>query len=169
MSGRRRINFIVVHCTAGHTNAKAVQDYFTRPKSKGGRGWKRGGYHRIIEKDGTIVEMYDFDKVTNGVKGHNSDTIHVAYVGGVEEDNVRKPKDTRTPEQKKALIKCIEEAKDYCEGDEVGVVGHRDFSPDRNGSGVIESWERIKACPSFDALEEYLEFSSPSKRGILPE
>jgi len=166
---KRKIKNIVIHCTAGHKDAAAVQAYFLRSKKHGGRGWKKGGYHRIIEKSGKIVKVYDFDTITNGVKGFNENTIHISYVGGVDEDDVKKPKDTRTPAQKAAIETCIKEALEYCEGQEVGVVGHRDFSPDRNGSGIIESWERIKACPSFDALEEYSEkYASPSRKGLLP-
>ena len=35
------------------------------------------------------------------------------------------------------------------------VVGHRDLSPDLNGNGVIEKFERIKECPCFDAIPEF--------------
>ena len=35
------------------------------------------------------------------------------------------------------------------------IVGHRDFSEDKNGNGTIEPWEWIKACPCFDAKKEY--------------
>ena len=35
------------------------------------------------------------------------------------------------------------------------ICGHRDFSPDKNGNGVIDPWEYIKACPCFDARHEY--------------
>lgn len=31
-----------------------------------------------------------------------------------------------------------------------GVCGHRDLSPDKNGNGVIEPIEFLKACPGFD-------------------
>lgn len=166
---KRKIKNIVIHCTAGHADADAVQAYFLRSKTSGGRGWKTGGYHRIIEKDGRIVKMYNFDKITNGVKGFNEDTIHISYVGGVEEGNVTKPKDTRTPAQKESIEVCIREALQYCEGSEVGVVGHRDFSKDGNNSGSIESWERIKSCPSFDAIDEYSEkYSAASRKGLLP-
>ena len=32
----------------------------------------------------------------------------------------------------------------------VKIIGHRDLSPDLNGNGVIEPFEFMKACPSFD-------------------
>ena len=35
------------------------------------------------------------------------------------------------------------------------ICGHRDFSPDLNGDGIIEPWEWMKACPCFDAIDEY--------------
>jgi N-acetylmuramoyl-L-alanine amidase len=38
---------------------------------------------------------------------------------------------------------------------DLGVVGHRVYSKDSNNNGTIESFERIKECPSFDAIKEY--------------
>jgi N-acetylmuramoyl-L-alanine amidase len=40
----------------------------------------------------------DIEKVSNGVKGFNSETINISYMGGVDFKN--NAKDTRTPEQK---------------------------------------------------------------------
>jgi hypothetical protein len=37
------------------------------------------------------------------------------------------------------------------------VCGHRDLSPDKNGNGEIEPEEWMKACPCFDAEEEFKE------------
>lgn len=171
----REVKNIVVHCSAGHTNAEKIQDYFLRPKSKGGRGWRTGGYHRIVEKDGTIKNMYPFERITNGVRGHNLTTIHICYVGGVDPDDIRKAMDTRTNEQKDGIEVCIMEAITWMERTNrnreisVGIVGHRDFSPDRNGSGLIEPYERIKECPSFDAMKEYSElYASPDRYNKLP-
>ena len=70
-------------------------------------------------------------------------SIGVCYVGGVEEDG-KTSKDTRTPEQKASLAALLLELKAvYCDA---VVHGHRDFSN--------------KACPSFDAAEEYAWISS---------
>lgn len=71
---------------------------------------------------------------TNGVKGHNHDSVHISYIGGI--DKAGKPKDTRTPEQIASMIALIKMLKEiYPDAD---VLGHRDFP------GVK------KACPSFD-------------------
>lgn len=170
----REIRNIVIHCSAGHKDAQAIQDYFKRPVSKGGRGWKTGGYHIVIEKDGKIVQLYPFDTITNGVKGHNTDTIHICYVGGVDPNNLTKAQDTRTDKQKASLHTAIQRAIEYAIYDggpyiSLGVVGHRDFSDDKNSNGVIESWERIKECPSFDALQEYSAlYASPDRYNKLP-
>ena len=49
------------------------------------------------------------------------------------------------------------------------ILGHRDFSNDKDGSGVIESWERIKECPCFDAIPEYQFYNSNNgKKELLP-
>ena len=154
------IEYIVIHCTAGFKPASQVQDYFLRPKSQGGRGWRTGGYHRIIELDGTIMHMYAFDTATNGVKGFSSKSLHISYVGGVDPNNYKRAKDTRTNEQKDSIEQCIIEALCWISnngGDvsKVQILGHRDFSPDKNGNGIIEPEERIKECPSYEAKEEH--------------
>lgn len=155
----RFIKYIVIHCTAGHSSPQAVQDYFLRPKSKGGRGWKVGGYHMIIDYDGTIHQMYPFSQVTNGVAGFNLVSVHISYRGGVERDNVYKAADTRTDAQKEGILKAIGDVyrhlSQYQEVGGIKIRGHRDFSPDQNKSGIIEPHERIKECPSFDVIPEY--------------
>ncbi len=114
----------------------------------------------MIDVDGTVHKLLDFSKTSNGVRGHNETTINICYIGGVEKKgNKWIAKDTRTVEQKCALQHCIDEAKDWLKNqgntNKIIIQGHRDFSPDLNGNGVIESWERIKECPSFDAKSEY--------------
>ncbi len=171
----RNVSNIVIHCTAGHQNAGKVQDYFLRPVSEGGLGWKTGGYHRIIDKDGTINKMYDFSVITNGVKGFNANTIHISYVGGVDIFDVTIAKDTRNIYQKHSIHLCIQEAIQWCKDQgqditkNIGIVGHRDFSDDNNKNGAIESWERIKECPCFDVIDVYgFLYSSPDRYGKLP-
>ena len=169
------IKYIVIHCTAGFQNAEKVQDFFTRPKSQGGRGWKTGGYHRIVETDGTIKEMYPFSTMTNGVIGYNDKCLHISYVGGVKSVAGKLvAEDSRTPQQKTSIQKCIVEAVDWLKANgkdvtrDLLVLGHRDFSKDQNGNGSIESWERIKECPSFDAISEYRLFSATNEPVKLP-
>lgn len=150
----RSIKNIVIHCTAGHGNLESIQRFW-----RDVRKWKSPGYHYFIDYDGTVTRLAPLHSVTNGVAGHNSNSIHIAYRGGVSKTNVNKAEDTRTQEQKEAIIKTIQEVLFHLKHTQsisnVAILGHRDFSPDKNGNGVIDSWERIKECPSFDAIPEY--------------
>lgn len=147
----RNIKYIAVHCTAGNQKA-TVNDLLVGFKR---RGWKTPGYHYVITMDGKIHQLLDTEKVSNGVyvKGHryNSESINVAYTGGV--DSNMNPVDNRTEEQKSSLLKLLKLLrKKY---PKAIIQGHRDFSPDLNGNGRVDPFERIKACPCFDAKVEY--------------
>ena len=72
---------------------------------------------------------------------------------GLDENG--RPADTRTPQQKQVMVALLRALKaDY---PQARICGHRDLSPDRNGNGTIDRWERTKECPCFDALHEYEE------------
>ena len=77
----------------------------------------------------------------------------MAYIGGIDANG--KPIDNRTEEQKKSLRTLIKLL--HQKYPKAVVQGHRDFSPDLNHNGKVDKWERIKACPCFDAKEEYRE------------
>jgi len=150
----RKITRIVIHCAATPEgrDVKAVNIVagHLMPASKGGRGWSAPGYHYIVELSGRVVNTWPEGKIANGVKGYNADSIHVCYIGGV--DAKGKPKDTRTPQQRASLRSVISELKARYPG--ARVLGHRDLSPDRNGNGVVEPSEWLKACPSYDVRAE---------------
>jgi len=104
-------------------------------------GWKSPGYHLLIEPNGTINRLLPFDSIANGVKGFNSISVHISYIGGI--NKAGKPLDNRTPAQKKAILNCIAEVKEWSDNKNLIIQGHRDF-PNQN-----------KACPCFDARAEY--------------
>lgn len=143
----RKIDYIAVHCTAGSQKA-TVRDLELEFKRK---GWKNPGYHYVVMADGKIHQLLDTEKVSNGVKGFNSVTVNVAYTGGI--DAKGNPTDNRTEEQKASLRKLLKLLKGKFP--DAVIQGHRDFSPDKNGNGVVDAWERIKACPCFNAKTEY--------------
>lgn len=129
----RQINRIVLHCTATSQQAtvEAIQNYW-----KNNLGWKNPGYHFIIGVDGTVYMLLHPNKVSNGARGYNSDSLHISYIGGINK-NTRKPEDTRTKEQKAAMKRLV---KQYLRklGD-IPVIGHNEISN--------------KACPSFDVQQ----------------
>jgi len=132
----RDIKYIVIHCTATQPNTKkeAILSYW-----KNTLKWKTVGYHRLIDANGVIHELAKYEQTTNGVKGYNSESIHFSYIGGIDESG--RPKDTRTLKQKESLLYLVKQAKKQFPN--AIVQGHKDFK------GVA------KACPSFDAKNEY--------------
>lgn len=132
----RSIKYIAVHCTATQPSAtvSSIQNYW-----KQNLGWKNPGYHFIVKADGEIVQLLQIEQVSNGVAGYNSQIINIAYIGGIDEKG--KPKDTRTLAQTQSLLKKLQELKKQFPS--AKIQGHRDFPNVK------------KACPSFDAKNEY--------------
>lgn len=130
----REISWIVVHCTATPqtTTIESIKNYW-----KNNLGWKNPGYHIIVKPDGSAVELLPIDKVSNGVKGFNSVSINISYIGGVDDNN--KPLDNRTDAQKATLLTLVKRYKEMFPN--AIVQGHRDFPNVK------------KACPSFDVKE----------------
>lgn len=143
----RKIERIFVHCTASNQNAK-VDDIKAEFKAK---GWVNPGYHYLIDKYGTVHVLLEESKVSNGVQGYNATSINVAYIGGIDANG--KGVDNRTEAQKKSMINLLMSL--VTKYPDAEILGHRDISPDNNGNGIVDPWERIKECPCFDAKEEY--------------
>lgn len=152
----RKIDRIFVHCTASWQHNTTLQSLMAEFK---GKGWKLPGYHWVIFPDGSVIQLLDEDKVANGVKGYNSNSIHVAWVGGIKYNDNKKlmSYDNRTGEQKLALFDLLTKLK--LKYKSAMIMGHRDISPDLNHNGVVDPWERIKACPCFDAMVEYMDIN----------
>jgi len=132
----RNIKYIAVHCTATPqtTSIDSIRNHW-----KTNLGWKMPGYHFMIKPDGEIIQLLDITKVSNGVKGFNSETINISYIGGV--DAKSSPIDNRTEAQKKSLLTKLKELKKQFP--KAIIQGHRDFP------------KVAKACPSFNAKKEY--------------
>jgi N-acetylmuramoyl-L-alanine amidase len=127
----REIKYLAIHCTATSQKAKvsSIVNYW-----KNTLGWKNAGYHFIIEPSGNVVELLSIDKVSNGVRGFNSESINISYIGGIDANT--KPTDNRTDEQIKSMIKLVKKYKELYPN--IIIQGHRDFPNVK------------KDCPSFD-------------------
>jgi N-acetylmuramoyl-L-alanine amidase len=149
----RTIKYLVVHCTATspYAQIEAIQAYW-----KLQLGWKNPGYHYIIKRNGEVVCLNSEENISNGVAGYNKNAIHISYIGGIDKDS--KPVDNRTDEQKRAMYNLLIELSDKYK--DATILGHRDFSPDKDGDGKIEYYEFIKACPAFD-VKEWLKAYTP--------
>ena len=137
----RPINRIVVHCTATTQNATvdAIKAYW-----RNSLGWNNVGYHYIIGVNGERHILSHLSKPTNGVRGYNWDSVHIAYIGG------KGGVDDRTEPQKQEMFNLIKELRTDAILGQVPVFGHRDLFPDLNGDGIIDERDWLKLCPSFD-------------------
>jgi N-acetylmuramoyl-L-alanine amidase len=139
---KRNIQYIVVHCTATQPEAtiESIKNYW-----KEHLGWSAPGYHYIIERDGTIVNLLPEEQISNGVLGFNTSCINIAYIGGI--DRQGKPIDNRSEAQTESLFnKIVELTESY---PNAIVQGHRDF-PNQN-----------RACPYFDVKKWMREYIPP--------
>ena len=153
---KRRIDEIIVHCTASPEGRDMTVEQIR--KQHKAQGWADIGYHYIIYRDGTVHLGRDVDVSGAHAADHNANSIGVVYVGGVENRPgvlyaKLKPKDTRTEQQKASLLALLMDLRKLYP--KAVIQGHRDLSPDKNHNGTIEPSEWIKACPSFEAKEEY--------------
>jgi len=145
----RKIDYLVVHCSATREGQKVTVKDITAWHRQ--RGFRTIGYHYVIYPDGTLVEGRPEEKIGAHVTGYNKNSIGICYIGGL--DKAGKAADTRTPEQKKTLKGLL--LKLRSKYPDAAICGHRDFSPDKNENGKVDPWERLKECPSFNAIDEY--------------
>ena len=104
----RDINRIIVHCTATPEGRDvSVGEVRTWHLA---RNFSDVGYHYLITLNGTVEVGRPESKVGAHVRGHNKDSIGIAYAGGMDK-SYKNPKDTRTHAQKEALIWLIDELK----------------------------------------------------------
>ncbi len=125
----REIKYIVMHCTGGSQDSKvsSILNYWKEHLK-----WKSVGYHYLIDKYGVVHQLSEHKQVVNGVRGYNSVSLHISYIGGKDEDD-------RTKEQKEAqrvLIKAL-----HNKYPDAIIQGHRDFPNVK------------KSCPNFDVKE----------------
>ena len=132
----RTIKKIIIHCSATREgqdiSVDTIRDWHLK------RGWADIGYHYVIDLNGVVHAGRPIEKTGAHTKGHNTGSIGICYIGGVEQDG-RTPKDTRTEKQKDALDNLVFILTDIFFG--ATVHGHNEFAS--------------KACPSFNVQTEY--------------
>jgi len=145
MTERIRTEFIAVHCSATKPSQDIGEDEIRLMHKK--RGWSDIGYNIVIRRSGKVDIGRPLDAVGAHVKSFNHISLGVCMVGGVAEDGT--PENNFTPEQWSSLETVLR----FCNlvYPEAVIQGHRDFSPDLDGDGVIEQHEWLKECPCFDA------------------
>jgi len=152
---KREIKYLTEHCTAGwqnETNDQLLAGF----KSL---GWKNPGYHVTVDPDGTAWVLQHPDLIANGVAGYNSNNLHISYKGGIAKNGIKGAKnvlvavDNRTSQQKATLLAIMKHWRSQYPN--AKIMGHRDFSPDKNKDGKITPDEWIKQCPCHNAKDTY--------------
>lgn len=136
----RSINEIIVHCSATPEGKDFTTDDIKKWHKD--RGFSDIGYHYVVYRDGSVHNGRDVSISGAHCTNHNSHSIGVCYIGGCSKDG-KTPKDTRTTEQIQALKNLLTELKKLYP--KASIHGHRDYAN--------------KACPSFDATNEYKKLS----------
>lgn len=131
----RAINRVIIHCSATPEGRNVSAEDIRRWHLA--RGWSDIGYHYVIELDGTVKPGRCISRIGAGVRGHNRDSVHICYVGGLDRDG--KPKNTITPGQRLALRRVC---KALCRVlmRPLSLHGHNEYA--------------AKACPSFNVSTE---------------
>lgn len=143
---RKRTEYLVVHVTATRLSTKYGRAELERDHKA--RGFSAIGYNRFIMPDGTVEIGRGDDAIGAHVEGFNSIAWGISLVGGLDENG--KPANTMTSAQETALEAELRAALQRYP--DAKICGHRDLSKDKDGDGVIEPNEWMKACPCFDAI-----------------
>ena len=146
------------HTAVMHVSAtKLSQNYSFQDCKRGhlAKGWSDIGYHYYITQDGEIHKGRPLTKNGAHVRGFNDGTIGICTEGGIGENGV--PVDTMNVMQMLSVEGILLALKKG--NPKMKVKGHRDYSPDLNKNGKIESNEFIKMCPCYDAQVKFKVFN----------
>ena len=146
----RQITEIIVHCSAtrpdwmqGMSFAAKVSE-IARWHMSPPRNWRAIGYHYLIDRDGALANGRPLEHAGAHVKGRNATTIGICLLGGFGSAETDQFSEHFTAEQKKTLLKLIEELRERF-GD-IPVSGHNQYA--------------AKACPGFN-VPDFMKDNAP--------
>lgn len=144
-------NKITIHCSATppsmvHIGVHALRQMHIE------RGFSDIGYHFIVTRDGHWSVGRPISKQGAGVFGHNENNIHICMAGGVDKNG--KPENNFTDAMFSTLRYHISELCSIYGIKPEKIKGHRDYSPDKNGDGVIDKQDWLKDCPCFSVADK---------------
>lgn len=141
------VKYIVLHCSATRSNTTYTAWQLDQDHRQ--RGFRCAGYHFYVRRSGEIVGLRPTSEMGAHVSGYNRCSIGVCYEGGLAPDGT--PADTRTDEQRRALRHLLYILmSDY---PQAVILGHRDLTVKDPTKPAHTQW--LKACPCFDARQEY--------------
>ncbi len=143
---RKRTDLIVVHTSAtypGQDHGAADIDRMHKA-----RGWSGIGYASVVRLNGKREIGRGYEKIGAHVEGWNSVSVGTVYIGGLDRNG--RPAATMDRQQEAGLVAELRYMLTLYP--KAKICGHRDLSPDRDGDGIIEPHEHVKACPCFDVI-----------------
>ncbi len=130
----RRIDYIVIHCSATKASADVgaaeIRDWHVK-----GNGWRDIGYHYVVRRNGQVEPGRPLAEVGAHVSGYNSSSVGICLVGGI--GAAGQAENNFVPAQMEALKALVGKLKRQFP--KAKIQGHRDFP------GVK------KDCPCFEA------------------
>lgn len=139
----RKINDIILHCSATPEGRDVSVDTIRQWHKN--QGWSDIGYHYVVYRDGTVHSGRNINVVGSHCTNHNTGSIGVCYIGGCDKTG-KLAKDTRTPEQRTALIQLVRKLLQAYGLSLANVHCHN-------------SYTSKKACPSFKLSDFKKEFN----------
>ena len=143
--------YITVHCSATQNSPSITEEDIQSWHLA--RGFRDTGYHFVIPTNYLVEAGRPLWRTGAHVKSHNDDNIGICIVGGVDQDGNSEMNFNKY--QLNYLRNLIEALKDTYGILDENIKGHRDWSPDVNLDGVIQTSEWLKDCPCFD-VEHWL-------------
>ena len=141
--------YITVHCSATNPSQTTPVDKIRQMHVA--KGFSDVGYHYYIRRDGSMEKGRPINLMGAHVKGRNPDNIGVCMEGGVDENG--RPEQNFTSAQFSALRWKLIELIGIHGIDEQNILGHRDWFPDINGDGKVDSRDWLKDCPCFSVKQ----------------
>lgn len=170
MTPLRRINLIVIHCTASRNGRPKSLEAIRYEHMHRDPPFSDIGYHYVIQNDGAVMVGRPEESVGAhaAVKGHryNQTSIGICLVGGLLQDGSANANSGQFRQaQWDSLRIAVQDLLERYPG--ARVVGHRDLSPDLDGDGQVEPHEWIKLCPTFDVSQWLDSGMVPDEANVL--
>ena len=138
MKPLKQVSLLIVHCSATRCDRPfSVESLIATGEARFGQV----SYHYYVRRNGDVVPLLPESVQGVHARHYNYCSLGICYEGGLDETG--RAVDTRTPAQKASLYQLLKNLReDY---PDARIMGHRELP------------HVAKACPCFDAAEEYKE------------
>lgn len=142
-SARYPVDEIVIHCAATHPDWMRRQPLTAKRKEidrwhREERGWRKIGYHHLIDRDGAILPGRAETEIGAGVEGHNRGVIHICLIGGAGSSATDLFERNFTTAQDRALRGLIDAIR--AETAITRITGHNDHAAKACPGFVVRNW-----------------------------